>query len=170
MILVQRRRHLAVFSALAVVLPTLFVSALLSRDPLPVEDAIPTALDLRESPPAVEGLAWTRTGALWDALGIEVAAVPGDGRVERVGLRPTRDPQLPKALVYWAPGTEPRGALPEDAVLVGSLAGGRPVLLALPGEAAAVAGRLVVYSLGHQRVMAESEAPRIRAGGERGRK
>ena len=167
MILPLRRRHFAVFSVLAVVLPLAYVAALATRDPLPIAPAIPAELTEAIPMDLAERLAWIRTGPLWTELGIETAVLPDAGGPVEIALRPTRDPKLPKALVYWVPGVQARTALPDDAVLVGSLAGQWPVRLSAPAEARGTPGRLIVYSLGHQRVVAEGPAPSL-AGTEEG--
>jgi len=153
-ILGHRRRHLAVFVALAVLVPVGIVTSVLERAPLPVVDSLPEEL-VRESAATTvpDRVTWLREGALWDDLGVEVVRVPNPDGVPLIAFRPTRDLHAPKVLVYWAPGAGPTPEVPAGAVLLGALAGTEAAVFPLPPAMRDVDGRFLVYSLGHQQVL-----------------
>lgn len=156
MILSHRRRHFAIFSALAVVVPAGIALSILARDPSPVSASLPADLAAATvTPDEAAGLTWSRSGPLWERLGIELAPVPNPGGVPRVAFRPTRDLRSPKVLVYWAPGPGPSREVPSGAILLGALAGTSAAVFPLPGAMRDVEGRFLVYSLGHQKVLGE---------------
>lgn len=156
MILAHRRRHLAIFVALAVVVPAGLIVSVTGRTPVPPAAALPTDLAPGSVPPAATAdLEWVRSGPLWDELGIEIARVPNPDGIPRVAFHPTRDLRAPKVLAYWAPGPGPLRSVPAGAVLLGALVGTGTAVFPLPPSMRDVEGRFLVYSLGHQRVLGE---------------
>jgi hypothetical protein len=149
-----RRRHRAIFGALALCLPVALVAALEARRDVPQNvrlehGGIPGfdgRVKVSESQTLVRGVGMrTRT---WD-----------DNRLARrvLELTPERDLELPDVLVYWAP-SEATEELPQDGILLGVLAGAQQRRFALPREA--VGGRLYWYSLAHQELIASAEFDR----------
>jgi len=147
MIAAARRRHRIAIGALAAVVPPLFAIALLARP-------APTAPLVAPDAPPATALLWERDDR-WPRLPIltRVWGLRPDGPPAVVELAPARDPMRPDVLVYWAPDGTPE-RLPEGAFLLGRLAGASARRLALPAEvAAAAAGRLWLYSLGHHELL-----------------
>lgn len=122
-----------------------------------------------------------RLGAGEDLFGVWPARLSwwSDGQIEITPLRPLDRPEL---LVYWSPGEITGGQIPDDAHLIGRLTSSRPHRFALPEtnagrtadsigraneETSAARGQLVVYSLGHQEIVATARLGPVRVGGER---
>jgi hypothetical protein len=88
-------------------------------------------------------------------------------RIEITPLRPLDRPEL---LVYWIPGEIEAGALPDDAHLIGRLASSRPHRFALPDAAApkggtfGAGGQILIYSLGHQEIVATARLADLASG------
>lgn len=138
-----RKRHRLVFIALALIVPPLLAAALLGRprgpsQPPPPEGDGPAAAVLTQRLQSWGG------GSLRASV---VRAEDGGFAVVVELLDPGSHPEL---LVYWDPAAGPDGAaLPQDAYLLGRLAGTAPQRMALP-RGAAQSGRLILYDLPHQ--------------------
>ena len=105
----------------------------------------------------------------WDRLRGSETALPADGplqwaisigpRRRSLDIQPSRDLQEPDLLVYWCPGT-PLVELPEEAVLLGVLAGPEARRFALPEVARGAAeASVLVYSLVRAEVVASLRVP-----------
>ena len=161
MIAPLRRRHRLMTMALAIAVPVLYVVALAARPDEPVTPQLPAALA-----PAPAGEVDNDFGELFSDPPIVVRSRTDGSRQRRAGVPPKwwleLEPRAPLArpevLVYWSksPATD---RLPEDAWLIGGLAGDRVRAFELPLEAMGLAGYLVLYSLGHQEVVASAELP-----------
>jgi len=149
----KRHRRLAVFAAIAA--PAVFAAALLARPAPAPTSAIPTlsgnivagdAVKLAVNSFALDGTPMTarlyRENDGTDA-GLRVVLSPADGHA--VGGA--------DVLVYWHRGGASGDTIPDDALLVGTLAGPQSRTFELPGEAAT--GELLFYSLAQQRLYAE---------------
>ena len=147
-----RERHQRTFLGLAVALPLLFIAALAVRPDWPTQESPGPA-------PAIE--AWTVIGALGGAR----ALIEHQSTREWLHLARTDALVAPDVLVYWteeAPGFEE--PLPRDAVLLGALGDVGTSTFDLPARG--VGGALVLYSLGHRRVLAVQPMGTIKRTGE----
>ncbi len=159
MIAPLRRRHRWTTAVLALAVPVLYVVALSGRVPEPVAEALPSAL-AGDSP---AGEVVNEYGALFTGQAIAVR-LRGGGSSWWIELEPREPVTRPEVLVYWTPQTTAAAdRLPPDAFLLGALAGRRPQAFAVPSAALGGAGRLVLYSLGHQEVVASAPLPAIGA-------
>jgi hypothetical protein len=151
------------FAGLAVLLPAGIAAAVLARSPSPRVDALPVDLARAAGWDGVDAgrVLWRRED-LWGELALTTTLARDPGGALTVGLTPAADLARPDVLVYWAAGTEPAGRLPEDAVLLGALAGAHERAFALPGSAGTRAGRLLLYSLAHAELVAEAPLPEAR--------
>lgn len=157
MIAPLRRRHRWLTAALLVAVPVLYVAALAVRPGEPVMAGLPEVL--AAGPPA---------GAeVVEELGEPFTDPPIAVRVRRgaarwwVELEPREPVARPEILVYWTPAGSAAGQLSPDAFLLGALADARARAFALPPAALGRAGRLVLYSLGHQEVVDAAELPAV---------
>ena len=152
MILSRRRVHRRIFAGLAVVLPVLLVAALALRPEVPTLplDAAP----LRKAAGFASSIPDDHSKVRSAGYGFEASMQTTGPDAPRLLVRPLVPILGPDLLVYWT-GTEVEGAsLPNDAVLVGHLAGSAPRVLLLPQQATRVDGSALVYSLGYQKVVA----------------
>lgn len=145
-----RARHRTITTALAVIVPVVFVAGLAAR---------PGKIDTVEPLPALHAplTDYTIVRAEYEAVNIAGGAVdvrflqgPGDPLRFAVEFMPTSAPRAPDLHVYWTPQTEPADELPEVAILVGTLAGIQPRRFVLPEIAGRTRGRIVFYSLAHR--------------------
>ena len=157
MIAPLRRRHRRMTAALALAVPALYVLALSGRPPEPVAETLPSAL-AGDPPP---GEVVNEYGALFIGQAVAVR-LRGGGSPWWIELEPREPVTRPEVLVYWTPETPAvADRLPADAFLLGALAGRRTLAFALPEDALGRAGQLVLYSLGHQEVVASAPLPAI---------
>lgn len=154
MIAPLRRRHRLTTTLLAIVVPVLYVVALAARPDEPVAE-LPAAL--AETPP---GNVDNDFGELFTDPAIVVRS-RHDGADWWIELDPKRPVVSPETLVYWTRSSATAGQLPEDAYLIGSLAGDRSRTFAMPKNALGLAGSLVLYSLGAQEVVASTRLPAL---------
>ena len=147
MIAPLRRRHRRLIAVLAVVVPVLFVVALTGRPTAPVTADLAAEI---AAPPA--GRVESEQGDLFDyPITTRVRSSESGWWVE---LEPREAIVKPEVLVYWTPeSSAARDRLPSDAFLLGALAGTRPRAFEVPSRALGQAGRLWLYSLGHQEVV-----------------
>lgn len=160
---VHRRIHLLLWPAVAL----LFGAALAKRPAVDVRDDWLAALAgaARESEGAGRRIAgqFMLFGSSIDAFGPWPARLSlwTDGTVELTPLRPLDQPEL---LVYWLPDPFVGDVLPDSAQLLGRLAGTQAQRFHLPSRASVSKsdpGSLVVYSLGHQAVVASARLASI---------
>ncbi len=170
MIASHRRRHRLGLLILAPVTLALFAAALWGRQPMPQVSILPhfeaSSVDGsrhdEDSPRRMIRQLWSREDLFpgWPAR-ISV----DDRRV--VWLQPLRPLIAPDVLIYWSPGKELSERLPDDAHLLGRLAGTRAVRLVLPEHGMTASpggdgapdrpwGSLTLYSLGHQTIVAQA--------------
>ena len=141
-----RQRHRLVFTVLAGLLPLALVAGLAVRKPVLAGNS-PTSDSL--TPPL-----WTRDHLFTNApVTVRLSsAAPG-----RPMLTLTAPPEFlkPDLLVYWQAGeTVPVDSLPDNATLLGQFSSPQ---LPLPGSAATQSGRLVLYSLADNEIVAVSQ-------------
>ena len=142
-----RRRHAALITALALVLPIAFAAAIATRQAPAVARELafePRPANSPEPLPAGQGaLALFRRadGPLWqtrhDATRITIVQLDGA--------------EAPDLLAYWTPRDAGGDKLPPDAVLLGPLPGGERTF-ARPGAG----GALVLFSLAHGEIIART--------------
>lgn len=128
--------------ALALVVPVLFVTGLMLRQPIPVTEATPS----RGATSGGEGLEVLGAQTVGEELPIRVTwlrASGSDGR-RAVGLALEGPLERPDLLVYWDDGSGEGSALSEAARLLGRVGGRHEVVWEVPGSG--TGGRLVFYS------------------------
>ena len=155
MIRTLRRRHRRMIWTLAIIVPVLFVAALLARPTPPIADGL--ALEATPAYPT-EVNAWDD---LWPSVPITTRLLADRMPAEQlaVELTPTEALLRPDVLVYWVPGEVQEAALPETSYLLGALQGTEPQVWPLPEEARYVSGTLLLYSLPHDEVIAHTSLP-----------
>ena len=133
-----RRRHLVLWTMLAIVLPGVLLTALVGRAPTPLEDSIPWETRELTVPDGHR--------STWADQPLEMI-VGGDLEGRRLArLRPLRPISDPDLLVYWIPAA---GSSVESGVLLGTFDGRRPQTYELPSAAATGGGSIALYSLAH---------------------
>ncbi|MBY0399675.1 hypothetical protein K2X89_05225 [Myxococcota bacterium] len=168
----RRRAHRRIHQALWPTLALVFAALLTDRRPIDSREDWPTLLAHSARPLGGDETPASATShALWssrDAFGGWPArmALFADGSVEIQPLRPLDRPEL---LVYWVSEAQPGDRLPDSAHLLGRLAGPLAQRFTLPARAltrigtasstaspepSTASGALVVYSLGHQEIVA----------------
>lgn len=153
-----RRRHRLIVTALLGIVPVGVVIGLLAREPVPAMHPTDPALHgLRRfavppgTNPSEEG--WSLVGGL--DLGVQLST---DGEQRHLDLYPGPETLAPDVLVYHsASAVVAGGDLPGDALLLGSLAGLEPRRLPFPSDRSA--GHLILYSLGHARLLGSTPVP-----------
>ncbi len=157
MIASLRRRHRRVISAVAVFLPLGLGLALASRPTPPIQATLPRELDdagaAMQFAPA-SGIAEDATG---QSLALTLGTAASGAPAVRVDSRLA--PPIPDALVYWSSVPSPGDALPQGAVLLGAVPEDAVRVLLLPAGAERVPGRVLVWSVGWSRVVAELASP-----------
>ncbi len=156
-----RVHHFRTFAALAVLLPAALAAALAARTPAPRVAVLPE--DLARAA-GWDGVA-ADTAPLWRRADL-FSAPPLDAALAHdaadrlvLVLQPREEPEAPDLLVYWAPGEEGGGALPDDAVWLGALAGRGARSFVLPPAARGAPGRILLYSLAHAALVDEAALP-----------
>jgi hypothetical protein len=153
-----RKRHRRVFAVLGVALPIAFVVGIAARQPVPVMDGAPlgiagTASDLGQ-------VVWSKED-LWPGNRLITILRRNAAGSVALELRAS-DLTKPDLLVYWAEGKGgTTDKLPDKARLLGAWVNRAP--LRIPGDLRGAAGRLVLYSLADQEVVAVSSAFIIQA-------
>lgn len=155
-----RRRHLWMTTAIAIILPVVFVAGLAVRKPIPATENAPSAL---MAPPAVSfsHLLFEKSD-LWADLKITTRVYADQQPAERlaVELHPQDYLKIPDLLVYWHPQPSIQtDKLPDDAYLLGALAGTQKRRFILPEPAMTQDGSLILYSLAHQKIIAATTLP-----------
>ena len=152
-----RVRHRRVFRVLVLVLPVLYVAALIVRPRSFLEGELPA--DAGPGPDTAETSERTRPVETVEMQRV----VSGDRTFVDVVL--PDDLRKPDLLVYWSaaesdPSDPERGTdgdeLPEDALFLGALGGLRSARLPLADVPRG--GSFLLYSLGHQTLVARANA------------
>ena len=149
MIRALRTQHRVTITALALILPVLFIAGLRARRPMPPVPSLP------ESESGFD----RRSGfTLWDGIGLKVRfEVSTIGRAKTfLDVIPVRGFDEPDLLLYWDDRKPETGKLSEKAVLLGSLKGARPSRLVVPQSVPASMGYVVLFSLVNQKVVGTS--------------
>jgi hypothetical protein len=166
MITALRNRHRIIVMALALIVPTVFVSGLMIRKSLPPSDHLP----LIQTDIATEQRSVLYEDEnLWKGLPIatRIVALDRDRPALFLELQGTRNLAEPDVLVYWSESQPLAERLPESAVLLGKFSGMEKERVSLPERALAIRGYLTIYSLARMKIVAIAElyAPGFRAKG-----
>lgn len=156
MIAPLRRRHRLMIGFVTPLVIVFFVLALKARPYPPVMEAAPSALIAPS--PSLEPVIFERPDLF------QRPAVQGRVRGTIAGLQLELEPleplRLPSVLVYWTDSpTTPSVADLAAARLLGPLSDTRTQVFPLPN--AVSGGHLVLYSLGHQEIVATAEFPTL---------
>ena len=158
-----RRRQRRLLVVLGVLIPMVFTIAIVNRKPPVTMAALPApVIDQHATPPVeVAALPLLFTDPAVNARLLADSVPPSRISVELV---PAGDPRQPDLLVYWseesvAPGHE----LPPGAYLIGSMVGGNRRVLPLPQTASNGGGTLILFSLGHSRLVGVAPLPPVPA-------
>ncbi len=158
MILSLRRRHRWLIAILSVLLPLAFAAAMFARK-APRANEAPAAFP--PLAPALSQIILSKND-LWPNLNL-VTRVCGDALPPTqlaLELQPQEELRAPEVLVYWSPqNSGAPEALLRDAYLLGTLAGKQKRSWPLPEAALRADGMLILYSLGHQQVLATAALP-----------
>lgn len=149
-----RQRHRIVISTLAVLLPLAFALGLSSRKAPPRMQETPTPL--RESSAILPQVLF-ETEDLWPDFKIFTRLLADALPPTRlaVELQPQKNLSAPDILVYWTQQNSGEEAAPlTEAYLLGTLAGKQTRNWFLPEAALQSEGKLILYSLAHQTVLA----------------
>ena len=141
-----RKRHLAIWFALAAALPIVFIAGLSVRRAVPNESRLP--------------LMNTLIGASASSEFAVGAAVAGRLTLDRtrLELQAAAQADVPDVLVYLVKADAAPEKLPPEAQLLGPLAAGETKTFTLP-EAQPLRGRIVLYSRAHDRIAAQASLP-----------
>lgn len=154
-----RRRHRNLIVILSVILPVLFLAALATRPSAPRTQEIPPFL-VNETPAFPRVL--FEESNLWSGHDLLTRVCADQMPPQRlvVELQPRRAFSEPDILVYWhEPAAASGNQLPENAYLLGALAGKQLRRFVLPEAARLVEGKLVLYSLAHHQIVATTMLP-----------
>lgn len=182
MIAPLRARHRAIFLALALLVPAGLAAALLARHERaeatsalrPESDAsaaVRGALHPEAVAPSAQRQLWERAPLLGGTIGRArlLARVDDEGATTGLSLElsAVAPAAAPDVLLYWSAQSSvavgEAEALPADARLLGALGGGGRLLLPVPDEAAG-GGALLLYSLGHARLIGRAALPAAEEG------
>ncbi len=153
MIRSARKRHRVTMAAIAVVLPAVFVTGLAVRQSGTQVERLPESI----APAQV---------AMWEAV-LEDDGLFGEIEIHtRIGysddlstavieLHSDDDLGLPDVLVYWTQGEVSGDGIPPSSVLLGTF-DGTGATLTVSRDVLGSGGRLILYSLGHAKVVAIS--------------
>lgn len=153
-----RRRHRAMTTAIAIVLPLLFLAGIAARKAIP----------RMEIPPALTPVEETFSELIFQknyfrpeldiAARVFADSLPPSRLA--VELHPQRYLKIPDILVYWSE-TPPNAGdkMPESSYLIGTLAGTERRRFPLPSAALDSDGSLILYSLAQQRVIGMAALP-----------
>jgi len=159
MILSLRRRHRVMMLSLALILPVAFVAGLVIRQPIPTTENLPVSLALLSS----EGwqLCFEKDDH-WPRLPITTRLYANRQSDTHLAmeLQPRTNLETPDILVYCHPAfSSDAGQLPERAQLLGTLAGTEKRRFILPAAASEQQTSIILYSLAHQKIIAETQLP-----------
>ena len=153
MILPVRQRHRMAFVVLALSVPLVFATAIVSRQ-TPATPS-PTSNVLFSSP-RYETVIWERAD-FWENHRIGTRLV-GDRQGQfAIEVSETDDLLRPDLLLYWtAADSKVTGVLPENAIFLGSVQPEAPIAIKLPSDSGAWPGKLILYSLADHEIIAVS--------------
>jgi len=159
MILSLRRRHRVMMLSLAFILPIAFVAGLIVRQPIPATPDLPVC----STPLSSEGwqLCFEKED-YWPGLPITTRLYANRQSSTQLAmeLQPRADLKTPDILVYCHPAfSTGTGQLPERAQLLGTLAGTEKRRFILPAAASEQETSIILYSLAHQKIIAETQLP-----------
>ncbi len=138
-------------TTLAVLIPTVFVIALLSRPTPAVVAEIPAALLTR--PAALQTVLYEREATSGGITFAVTVLVDTGASRSQVTLAAHDALPHPDVLVYWTDRLGRAGEVPSTAVLLGTLAGTDLFRADLPGEARERDGSLLLFSRGHRQLV-----------------
>ena len=146
-----RQRHRRTVFVLSVVIPAVFTLGIATRREIP---SLPSNSSDRSRISQYEEV-WKRDN-LWAKTQIETCLMKGPSQFA-VTLQPRNPITEPDILIYWVPEEVAiDDAPPESAFLIGSFDPSVATPLALPKQAAGKSGRLLMYSLANQEIVAFS--------------
>jgi len=159
MILSLRRRHRMMMFSLALILPIAFVAGLVIRQPIPATQDLPVS----STPLSSEDwqLCFEKEDH-WPGLPITMRLYANrqSGTQLAMELQPRTNLKTPDILVYChLTSSSSTGQLPERAQLLGTLAGTEKRLFILPAAASEQETSIILYSLAHQKIIAETQLP-----------
>lgn len=142
-------------TALAVLVPAVFIAAIASRPPILEMDQLPVSRTMT-------GRAFPER--LAEETGVRIDEATVTLRLLGTAAEPTRyavefDPDAGQAvnsadvLVYWTDSAGGDATVPDGAWLLGTLAGPQTRVFELPEQARPGSGRLIFYSLAQQRLI-----------------
>lgn len=145
MIAELRRWHRRAFGVLAFVVPAILVAAIAARPDAPVNAALPS-----DSQPsqvrATRQLEWSRPDV------VSSLELTTEGATE-IAIDARSLATEPSVLVYWLDPNDPSDP-PAAGRLLGAVRGTGRQRIPLPADAATRGGRLALYSLAHDEVIA----------------
>lgn len=145
MIAPLRRWHRRAFGVLAIAVPAILVAAIAARPDAPVNAALPSDVQPSQVRETIQ-LAWSRP----DVVSTLVLTIAG---ATEIALDAQSLATEPTVLVYWL---DPNDASDPPAAgrLLGAVRGTGRQRIPLPADAATRGGRLALYSLAHDEVIA----------------
>ena len=155
-----RRRHLRMVVGLAMLVPAVYLTAILVRRPPAFSEAL--APELAKTRPAGDAKAPSVVGWPELPLQIRLLASGADRWIQIAVLEELRHADV---LVYWSAAEPSSGSPLEEAKFLGVLAGDQPRSYPLPPEAGESAGHLILYCLAHGELLGSRPVP---AGGAAG--
>lgn len=148
-----RQRHRVIFTVLACFVPLIFAAGIVSRQSLPAANPSETRFLVE---PQYSTLVWERA-ELWEKHRILTRLKSNGAGLFAIDFSTTEELLRPDLLLYWsAANSNALDSLPEDAVLLGSVLPGHPTALDLPTDIRGRDGRLILYSLASQELVAIS--------------
>ena len=157
MILSLRQRHRRMFAVIGVLLPVVFVVGIVLRRTVPPTTELSPELSAQTYTFSATGQEF---GDLFPKSGVRVLLwqdIPGDQYALSFTL--VNEFAKPDLLAYWTAGPPAdTNQLPTQATLLGAFVAGP---LVLPAEATRTEGRLILYSLANQEVVAVSKPVRF---------
>jgi len=159
MILSLRRRHRVMMLSLAIILPIAFVIGIVVRQPIPAMQDLPVS----STPLSSED--WQlcfEKDDLWADLLITTRLYANRQSNTQLAmeLQPRENLKTPDVLVYCHSAfSTSSDQLPESAQLLGTLSGTENRWFILPAAASEYEMSIILYSLAHQKMIAETKLP-----------
>jgi hypothetical protein len=147
-----RTRHLRWMIALAVLIPAGMIAGLAARPNFLINDPLPEAF-WRSNRHFGRSIGST-TPIQLTGVSLDLAVVVDAGR-KAIQVSNPLETDMPEALFYYS-REKPDMAedLPQNATLLGELGRAKSTVWDLPADAAAGKGFVIVYSLGHDEILA----------------
>ena len=152
-----RKRHRIMTTALAVIVPLLFIAGLAVRPPTPLNDELPALYPTAADFPVLVASAGAHSG--YAESGWELRRSDTDPNRQAIALAPWAGSvsRGADALLYWSRDNPDDGTWPAgETYLLGTLAGPQKRWFELPAAAAGGDGYLVVYSMTTDEVLGPS--------------